>query len=210
MGWFKRFLSKRAKRAIRKLPKFERGPARFHQFYPGLPYAFGRGSYGLPKVHDWQEGSTLSIGAYCSIAEGVQIFLGGHHRVDWVSTYPFHAMLPHAAHISGYSGTHGDVQIGNDVWLCSNCSILSGVTVGDGAVIAAGAMVVRDVEAYSVVGGNPAGVLNWRFPLAIRQELLQIAWWQWPEDELHGLADKLCSGDIQGFLDYARQRNQSG
>jgi len=207
MGWFKRFLNKRAKRAIRKLPKFERGPARFHQLYPD--YAFGRGSYGLPQVHDWQEGSTLSIGAYCSIAAGVQIFLGGHHRVDWVSTYPFPAMLSHAAHINNYSGTHGDVRIGNDVWLCSNCSILSGVTVGDGAVIAAGAMVVRDVEAYSVVGGNPARVLSWRFPLAIRQELLQIAWWQWPEDELHGLADKLCSDDIQDFLDYARQRNQS-
>jgi len=83
MGWIQRFLEKRAKRAIRKLPKIERGVVRFQQRYPG--YSIGRGSYGLPEVHDWQEGSTLSIGAYCSIAEGVQIFLGpppsglGHH-----------------------------------------------------------------------------------------------------------------------------------
>ncbi|MDB5980803.1 MAG: cat [Pseudomonas sp.] len=206
MGWVQRFLEKRIKRAIRKLPKFERGVASFHQRYPH--YDFGRGSYGLPQVHDWHEGSTLSVGAYCSIADGVQIFLGGHHRADWVSTYPFPAMLPRAAHINGFSGTNGSVRIGNDVWLCSNSSILSGVTVGDGAVVAAGALVTRDVAPYAVVGGNPAQFLRWRFPEEQRMQLLQSAWWQWPEEELHGLADKLCSDDVEGFLVYARQRGQ--
>jgi acetyltransferase-like isoleucine patch superfamily enzyme len=206
MGWAQRFLERRAKRAIRKLPKFERGAARFRQRYPD--YDFGRGSYGLPEVHDWHEGSTLSIGAYCSIAEGVQIFLGGHHRADWVTTYPFPAMLPQAAHIGGYSGTNGSVRIGNDVWLCSNSTILSGVTVGDGAVIAAGALVTRDVEPYAVVGGNPARFLRWRFPEEQRVQLLQSRWWDWPEEEVHGLADKLCSDDIEDFLAYTRQRNR--
>jgi len=204
MGWIQRYREKRAKRAIRKLPKFERGMARFKLQYPD--YAFGRGSYGVPQVHDWKEGSTLSIGAYCSIAEGVQILLGGHHRADWVTTFPFPALVAQASHISGYSGTNGDVNIGNDVWLCSNSTILSGVTVGDGAIIAAGALVVRDVEPYAVVGGNPARFIRWRFPEEQRLQLLQSAWWNWPEAELHGLADKLCSDDIEGFLAYARQR----
>ncbi|PZP06637.1 MAG: acetyltransferase [Pseudomonas protegens] len=205
MGWIQRFLEKRAKRAIRKLPKIERGVVRFQQRYPG--YSIGRGSYGLPEVHDWQEGSTLSIGAYCSIAEGVQIFLGGHHRADWVTTYPFPAMLPQAAHISGYAGTNGDVRVGSDVWLCSNSTLLSGVTIGHGAIVAAGALVTKDVEPYAVVGGNPARFLRWRFPEEQRQQLLLSAWWDWPEAELHGLADKLCCDDIDGFLAYARQRS---
>ncbi|WP_409315587.1 CatB-related O-acetyltransferase [Pseudomonas sp. KCJK9016] len=204
MGWLQRWRERRAKRAIRKLPKIERGAARFAQTYPD--YSFGRGSYGLPIVHDWKEGSTLKIGAYCSIAEGVQIFLGGHHRADWVTTFPFPAMLPQAAHIRDYSGTHGDVTIGNDVWLCSNCTILSGVTIGSGAIIAAGALVTRDVEPYAVMGGNPAKFLRWRFPEEQRQQLLQSAWWDWPEAELHSLAQTLCSDDIDGFLSYARRR----
>ncbi|WP_248743102.1 MULTISPECIES: CatB-related O-acetyltransferase [unclassified Pseudomonas] len=207
MGWLQRWRERRAKRAIRKLPKIERGAVRFAQAYPD--YSFGRGSYGLPIVHDWKEGSTLKIGAYCSIAEGVQIFLGGHHRADWVTTFPFPAMLPQAAHIRDYSGTHGDVTIGNDVWLCSDCTILSGVTIGSGAIIAAGTLVTRDVEPYAVMGGNPAKFLRWRFPEEQRQQLLQSAWWDWPEAELHGLAQKLCSDDIEGFLDYARQRQPS-
>lgn len=204
MGWLQRWRERRAKRAIRKLPKIERGAARFAQAYPD--YAFGRGSYGLPFVHDWKEGSTLKIGAYCSIAEGVQIFLGGHHRADWVTTFPFPAMLPQAAHIRDYSGTHGDVTIGNDVWLCSDCTILSGVTIGSGAIIAAGALVTRDVEPYAVMGGNPAKFLRWRFPEEQRQQLLQSAWWDWPDAELQGLVETLCSDDIEAFLSYARQR----
>ena len=123
MGWIERFREKRAKRAIRKLPKIERGVARFKQCYPD--YEIGRGSYGLPLVHDWKEGSTLRIGAFCSIAEGVNIFLGGHHRADWVTTYPFPAMLKAAQHITDYNGTRGDVVVGSDVWLCSNSTVLS-------------------------------------------------------------------------------------
>ncbi len=204
MGWISRYLEKRAKRAIRKLPRIERGQARFAARYPH--YEFGIGSYGLPEVHDWQEGATLRIGAYCSIAEGVQIFLGGHHRADWVTTYPFPAMLDEAASIEGYAITRGDVIIGNDVWLCTNSSILSGVTIGTGAVVAAGALVTRDVPPYAVVGGNPAKFIRWRFPEQVRAELLESAWWDWPQAEISRVVDKLCSDDIEAFLGYAHKR----
>ncbi|MFH6568839.1 MULTISPECIES: CatB-related O-acetyltransferase [Pseudomonas] len=204
MGWIERFREKRAKRAIRKLPKIERGVARFKQCYPD--YEIGRGSYGLPLVHDWKEGSTLRIGAFCSIAEGVNIFLGGHHRADWVTTYPFPAMLKAAQHITDYNGTRGDVVVGSDVWLCSNSTVLSGVTIGHGAVVAAGALVTRDVEPYAVVGGNPARFLRWRFPQEQREALLQAAWWEWPQADIEQAVGQLCSDNIEGFLAYAAKR----
>jgi len=207
VGWLERYREKRAKRAIRKLPKIEQGGARFRLQYPD--YDYGYGSYGVPRVHDWHEGTTLRIGAYCSIAGGVHIFLGGHHRTDWVSTFPFPAMLPQASQIADYGGSRGDVRVGNDVWLCSNCTVLSGVTIGDGAVVAAGAVVTRDVEPYAVVAGNPARFLKWRFPEDQRRALLQSAWWSWPKEEVQGLADKLCSDDIGGFLAYVGQRTPS-
>jgi chloramphenicol O-acetyltransferase type B len=128
----------------------------------------------LPEIHDWREGSTLRIGRYCSIAGNVQIFLGGLHRTDWISTFPFPAFIEEAAGIEDYDGTRGDVEIGNDVWLCSGCTILSGVTIGDGAVVACGSIVTRDVEPYSVVAGNPARHVRWRFPEEQRQALLEI------------------------------------
>lgn len=110
----------------------------------------------MPEVYDWHEGSIFRIGGYCSIADNVEIFLGGLHRTGWISTFPFPAFIKEAASVENYNGTRGDVEIGNDVWLCSGCTILSGVTIGNGAVVACGSMVTRDVEPYSVVAGNTA------------------------------------------------------
>ncbi|MFC5696835.1 CatB-related O-acetyltransferase [Pseudomonas sp. GCM10022186] len=211
MSWLKRFEKKLRKawknwRGKPELPRFYRPQMRFRERYPG--YQIGLGTYGMPMVHDWNEGSTLRIGSYCSIADNVQIFLGGGHRVDWVSSYPFPAYLPEASHISDFGGTRGDVEIGSDVWLCSNCTILSGVTVGHGAVIAAGAVVSRDVPPYSVVAGNPARHIRWRFDEDTRSALLETEWWEWPEAEIRQIVGKLCSDDLQSFLNYARSRGQ--
>ena len=208
MRWLRKLRQRLAQRRIRRLPRIERGPARFRLRY-GDKYQFGIGSYGMPQVHDWDEGHVLRIGAYCSIADGIQILLGGHHRDDWITTYPFPAMLPEAAAIPGYGFSRGDVTIGSDVWLCTGCIILSGVTIGHGAVVAAGAIVTRDVEPYSIVAGNPARHLRWRFEAATRHALLESAWWSWPEDEIRTIAPILCSNDVQALLHYARNRRMT-
>lgn len=195
---------KMAKKMLHQLPKIDRGQAQFKLVYPQFQY--GRASYGVPTVRDYYDGTTLSIGSYTSIADGVLIILGGHHRTDWITTYPFPAMAPEAAHILEFAGTHGDVTIGNDVWLCSNCTILSGITIGDGAVVAAEAVVTRDVEPYSIVGGNPARVIGWRFPEDVRIQLLASQWWDWPHEEIIKITGTLCSEDTEAFLAYAKAR----
>lgn len=191
-------------RGKQKLNKPARSRIRFRQLYPD--FEVGMHTYGVPIVHDWGSGTTLRIGAYCSIAENVQIFLGGNHRTDWVTSYPFPAFFPEARHIKNHTISRGDVVIGNDVWLCTNCIILSGITIGDGAVVASGAVVTRDVEPYAIVAGNPARVVRYRFDEATRKALLESAWWEWPEEELKLVMDKLCSDRVEDFLDYARQR----
>lgn len=207
-------LERRLRKALQRwlgrpeLPRFLRPQARFREYYPD--YEIGLGSYGLPKVHDWREGSTLRIGSYCSIADNVQIFLGGHHRTDWVTTYPFPAYLPEASYIEEYGGTRGDVEIGSDVWLCANCVILSGVRIGHGAVVANGAVVSRDVEPYAIVAGNPAVLVRWRFDEPTRDALLESAWWDWPEEEIRTVVSLLCSEDLAAFLSYARSRALAG
>ncbi len=201
LGWWRARL---ARRAIKRLPRFLRGQAKFRARYP--EYEIGVGTYGLPTVHDWKEGSTLRIGAYTSIAADVHIFLGGHHRTDWVSSYPFPEFVDEARDIPDYGVTRGDVTIGNDVWLGSGCTILSGVTVGDGAVVAARAVVARDVEPYAIVAGNPARVVRWRFDPPTRAALLASAWWNWPETEVRGVVKLLCAGDTAAFLAYAEGR----
>ncbi len=186
------------------LQNFLNQQEKFRKKYPR--YALGVGTYGMPKVHDDDEGTTLRIGAYCSISSEVQIFLGKNHRIDWVSSYPFPAFFKEAKHIPKFGTSRGDVTIGSDVWLCANCMILSGVTVGHGAVIGAGAVVTRDVEPYSVVVGNPAQHVRWRFDEETRKNLLASAWWDWPEEELRGIVDILCSDQISALLDYASKR----
>lgn len=205
MGFRKWLLARRARKELRMLPKFQRGPLKFKQRYPS--YEIGTGSYGIPVVHDWQEGTTLKIGSYTSIAENVEIFLGGHHRSDWVTTYPFPAMIEEAGQVPDYAVSRGDVVIGSDVWLCTNSIILSGVTVGHGAVVAAGAVVSRDVAPYSIVAGNPARHIRWRFDPEVCAALLQAAWWEWPELEIRSISALLCSDRIEDFLDYAKQRS---
>lgn len=169
------------------------------------PFGFkiGEFSYGVPTVWWWHELATLAIGKFCSFAGGVEILLGGNHRMDWVSTYPFAKISdwPEAAGIPGHPTTNGDVIIGNDVWVGYKATILSGVTVSDGAVIAAHALVTGDVPAYAIVGGNPSRTIRTRFSDDIVDRLLKVRWWDWDVERIRRHIPLLMQPDILKFLD---------
>jgi acetyltransferase-like isoleucine patch superfamily enzyme len=166
-------------------------------------FEIGDYTYGCPKVRFPESGASLSIGRFGSIADDVQIMLGGNHRTDFVTTYPFGAMTaiwPEASGRNDFAVSRGDVRIGHDVWLGSGCMIMSGVSIGHGAVVAARAVVTRDVEPYAIVGGNPAKLLRMRFEQAIVARLLATAWWDLPRERIASLIPLLQGGDIDAFL----------
>ncbi len=169
-------------------------------------YLIGKYTYGVPIVHDWNEGSGLIIGKYTSIAENVTILLGGNHATEWVSMYPFKSIgdgfWDGASAIKEGSDrkTKGDVRIGNDVWIGLNSLILSGVEIGDGAVVAAGSVVTKSIPPYTIVGGNPARVIRSRFSPAQIAALLEIKWWDLEEDKIDSSIALLLSSDIDKFI----------
>lgn len=166
----------------------------------GNRYAIGDHTYGKPKVISWGEGTSLRIGRYCSIASNVIIFLGSEHRVDWVSTYPFPFLWKEARSIKGHPASRGDVVIGNDVWVGFGATILSGVTIGDGAAIGACSVVTRDVPPYGIVAGNPAHLIRHRFDEETVKALLRIRWWDWPDPQVRENIQHLCSSSIREFI----------
>jgi acetyltransferase-like isoleucine patch superfamily enzyme len=165
-------------------------------------FEIGAHSYGRPKVRFPESGRKLAIGRYCSIADRVEILLGGDHRLDWVSTFPFAAFAAvwPAVDDGGYHASRGDVTIGHDVWIGSGAMILSGVTIGHGAAVAARAVVTKDVPPYAIVGGNPARVIRSRFDAATVAALLDAAWWDLPDAEVAGLIPLLQSGRVHDLI----------
>ncbi len=169
----------------------------------GLEY--GKGSYGKIHAISWGEGATVTVGKYCSISSGVVALTGGEHRVDWVTTYPFNVLWPKVAgHIQGHPKTKGDVIIGNDVWIGMDAFILSGVKIGDGAVIGAKSVVAKDVPPYAIVGGNPAKIIRYRFDPETIEKLIAIAWWDWPDEKIRLNMELLLSNNLEEFI----RRNQ--
>lgn len=165
-------------------------------------YNIGEYSYGQPQILFPNDKATLKIGKYVSIANDVIIMLGGEHRSDWVSTYPFNVLYPEYNYIKGHPTSKGDVVIGNDVWIGRQALIMSGVTIGDGAIVAANAVVVKNVPPYSIVGGNPAKQIRFRFKDDEITELLRIKWWNWPDMDVKQNAHRLMAGDISALSNF--------
>jgi acetyltransferase-like isoleucine patch superfamily enzyme len=115
-------------------------------------------------------GDVLKIGSYCSIASGVFFLLGAEHNISAISTYPFKVML-YGARKEGIS--KGDIIVEDDVWIGMDSKILSGVHIGKGAIIGANSVVTKDIEPYSIVGGNPAKHIRYRFSENLREILLK-------------------------------------
>lgn len=163
-------------------------------------YDVGVGTYGYPEVVFYDAGATLQIGKYCSIAPNVTILLGGEHHHDWVSSYPFSLMFDEAKGREGYPFSKGDVNIGNDVWIGYDAIVLSGVSIGDGAVVAARSVVTRDVKPFEIVAGIPAKVLRCRFSAEDIEALSRIAWWNWTDDQIRSAWHLIQSPNIQEFI----------
>lgn len=135
----------------------------------------GIGSYGGLEVFFFgTPGERLSIGNYVSIGPHVTFLCGGEHALTGISTYPFRA----AACGEIEAASRGPIVVKDDVWIGLGARILSGVTIGQGAVIAAGAVVVKDVPPYAIVGGVPAKLIRWRFSESVREKLARIDWSQ--------------------------------
>jgi len=173
-------------------------------------YEIGEWTYGHPKVLDWGTGAKLKIGRFCSIAGGVTIFVDGEHHTDWVSTFPFSRLVAEKQEAVRCVVSKGDLIIGNDVWICDGVAILSGVRIGNGAVVGARSLVTKDVPPYAVVGGNPARVLGFRFNDGQIAQLEKIAWWDWPIERVREAIPLLCSSSIDEFITKYSTRDAAG
>lgn len=158
----------------------------------------GRGTYGveMKNCYLFRDDDAINIGNYCSIAQNVVFLASGEHYIDRVSTYPFHAqILKKGAMID--TKTNGPIEIGNDVWIGFNCTILSGSKVGNGVVIAAHSLVKGNLEPYGIYAGTPAKLIKKRFSDDEIKKLENIAWWNWPSDKI--------SNDLHDFYKTPRE-----
>ncbi len=148
-------------------------------------------------------GDRLVIGKFCALARGVRFIMNGaNHKVSGFSTYPFFIFgngWEPAMPQPGDLPYKGDTVIGNDVWLGYDVLVMPGVKIGDGAIVAARSVVVSDVPAYSVVGGNPAKAVRQRFPDEIVGELLAIRWWDWPIEKVTRNLRAIVGADIDAL-----------
>lgn len=152
----------------------------------------------------------VKIGRYCSVAKHVDIGLP-QHPVDWLSIHPLQYFSDYYgwSHVTGkkvfvkpFEGESGMTEIGNDVWIGDHVVIMSGVKIGDGAIVAAGAVVTKDVPPYAIVGGIPARVIKYRFEEKIIRRLLDLQWWR------YDIADfgKVDWSDINSAVDVVKKR----
>lgn len=148
-------------------------------------------------------GDKLKIGKFCSVACGVRfLFNSVNHSLKSLSTYPFPIFYDewtHGLDVKDAWDNKGDIVIGNDVWIGYEAVILAGVTVGDGAIIGARALVTKDVPPYTIVGGVPAKPIRKRFSDEKISALLQSEWWNLAPDEIANLIPSIQRGDLSAL-----------
>ncbi len=156
--------------------------------------------YHYPINHD-----KLIIGKFCSIACGTRfLFNSANHSLTSLSTYPFPLFFEewkqNPCDITMSWNNKGDIVIGNDVWIGFEAIIMAGVTIGDGAVIGARALVTKDIPPYTIVGGVPAKPIKKRFSEKTIEALLQIRWWDWPKEKIQKHIPAIQSGSIEQLI----------
>jgi acetyltransferase-like isoleucine patch superfamily enzyme len=162
----------------------------------------GNMSYYAPNVVKYKgDTGRVIIGNFASVAPDADFYVGGLHRVEWVSLYGLRAMLElPGAYADGFTHGRGDIVVGSDTWITNGCTVMSGVTIGDGAVVGTKAVVAKDVRPYAIVVGNPAKEIGRRFSDAQVEALLRIKWWDWPTELVKARVDALSSPDIDAFI----------
>ena len=146
-------------------------------------------------------GDKLIIGKFCAIAKGIEFVMNGaNHRMNSVTTYPFNIMgvgweqfTPSLEDLP----LKGDTVVGNDVWIGQNVTVMPGVHIGDGSIIAANSVVTKNIPPYSIAGGNPCRLIRKRFDDDLIAYLLNLKWWDWDADKIFRNMDALCSGNLQ-------------
>jgi virginiamycin A acetyltransferase len=155
------------------------------------------------KYHFDFVGDKLIIGKFCMIASDVKFIMNGaNHSTNALTTYPF------AIFGNGWENAmdgksypqKGDIIIGNDVWIGYNATIMAGVNIGDGAIIATNSTVIKDVEPYAIVGGNPATQIKKRFPDETISRLLELEWWNWDIEKITANLHHLTGADIEKLI----------
>ena len=149
-------------------------------------------------------GDKLIIGKFCMIASNVQFIMnGGNHLTNALTSYPFSIFgngWENAMNGKSYPNK-GDINVGNDVWIGYNATIMAGVTVGDGAIIATNSTITKDVEPYTIVGGNPANLIKKRFNDEKISKLLALKWWDWDLDKITRNIQNLTGNDLDKLID---------
>jgi acetyltransferase-like isoleucine patch superfamily enzyme len=162
----------------------------------------GRESYYAPEVRKYKgDTGRVFIGNFASVAHDAVFYSGGLHRTEWVSQYGLRAMLDlPGAYEDGFPHGDGDIHVGHDTWITRGVVVMSGVTIGPGAVVATRSVVTKDVAPYAIVGGIPAKQIGQRFTDDQIAALLRIAWWDWPLETIRERVAELCSPDIDAFI----------
>ena len=167
----------------------------------------GKWSYGSPKIYRYNSKNKIYIGNFCSIGPEVKIIIGGNHRTDWVTTSPlpdenfnFDNTFANARKIKNFNLSKGDLFIKNDVWIGAFSIILSGITLGNGCVIAAGSVVTKDVKPYTIVGGVPAKFLRSRFNKKQSKFLNESGWWDLEDEKINFLSQYLLNKNVSEFI----------